>query len=420
MSNLKNKIEKDVLASCLLKIEQKLNWGSSDHWNTQDFEALSERLLEETQVLLSSTTLKRLWGKVQYHSSPNTKTLDALAQFIGEKNWRTYKQKEDSKAAVESVEFVAEETKSQRLSSDWQWFLVAGIALVAIIWYAFNQSATPTETLTLDTPEFSFKSRPVAEGLPNSVIFEYDASAAPANAVVEIQQSWDASKRNVVSAEEQLATSIYYTPGYFNAKLVVNDQIVAQHDVFIPTNGWLGLAEQQPVPIYFERDQIKQTDQISIAVELLEANAINPRLNDTYVSIYRVEDFGVEVGDFAMETTFKNTFGGGASACQKVEIILFCSGQAIIIPFSIPGCIAQNRLWVLDTLIDGKTHDLSAFGTDFSDWVKVKCVSKDGQISFWVNDTLAYELPLATEADRKIVGIRYLFQGTGAVKSLSF
>lgn len=420
MNNIKKETTGVNLANCLLSIEQKLNWGSSDDWNTQDFELLSERILEETGVLLSSTTLKRLWGKVQYHSSPNTKTLNALAQFIGENDWRTYKQKQEKEAIVNPTDDTQKKANATQPFRKWQLLIIASIALVVIIWYAFNQSTLPTEITPLDVTEFSFNSRPVANGLPNSVIFEYDASSAPENAVVEIQQSWDTRKRSIVSANDQLATSIYYTPGYFNAKLVVNEQIVARHDVFIPTDGWLGLAEQTPVPLYFEQTEIQQTDQIAIPIELLAANAINPKFDDAYVSIYRVEDFGVHVDSFTMETSFKNTFGAGVSACQNVEIILLCADQAIIIPLSIPGCIAQNRLWVLDTLIDGKTHDLSAFGTEFSDWVTLKCVSKDDKISFWVNETLAYQLPLEVEADRKIMGIRYRFQGAGAIKSLRF
>lgn len=75
---------------------------------------------------------------------------------------------------------------------------------------------------------------------------------------------------------------------------------------------------------------------------------------------------------------------------------------------------------MLDTLINGKTQDLSGFGTDFSDWVTLKCESKDGQIRFWVNDELAYQLSFNLENDRKIMGIRYRFQGTGAVKELEW
>ena len=78
------------IAKCRELIEKKLAWGKSDTWRSQDFETLSEKILEETKVMLSSTTLKRIWGKVSYESTPNMATLNALAQFAGYENWRVF------------------------------------------------------------------------------------------------------------------------------------------------------------------------------------------------------------------------------------------------------------------------------------------------------------------------------------------
>jgi len=80
------------IRACLNLIETKLAWGDSDKWNTQDFEKLSALIEDDTSVLLSVTTLKRIWGKIKYDSSPNVKTLDALTQFAGEGSWREFNQ----------------------------------------------------------------------------------------------------------------------------------------------------------------------------------------------------------------------------------------------------------------------------------------------------------------------------------------
>src|SRR5215470_13493404 len=82
--------EEPYLQHCLHRIEEMLQWGSSDRWQTTDFEDLHERILEKTGVSLSSSTLKRIWGKVKYESSPNLATLNALAIFIGFADWRSF------------------------------------------------------------------------------------------------------------------------------------------------------------------------------------------------------------------------------------------------------------------------------------------------------------------------------------------
>ncbi|OQP42744.1 hypothetical protein A4H97_11300 [Niastella yeongjuensis] len=73
--------ERLFLSKCRSVIDEKLGWGDSREWQSQDFENLSDRIFEETTVLLSSTTLKRIWGKVPYDSVPNLSTLNALVQF---------------------------------------------------------------------------------------------------------------------------------------------------------------------------------------------------------------------------------------------------------------------------------------------------------------------------------------------------
>lgn len=51
------------------------------------FESLSETIRRRTGVLLSPTTLKRLWGYLDESVSPRASTLDVLARFCG---WRDF------------------------------------------------------------------------------------------------------------------------------------------------------------------------------------------------------------------------------------------------------------------------------------------------------------------------------------------
>ena len=70
--------------------EEKTGWGNSDLWNNQDFLELSGMIFNHTGIALSHVTLKRIWGKVRYHSLPHTSTLNAIVQFLGYRNWREF------------------------------------------------------------------------------------------------------------------------------------------------------------------------------------------------------------------------------------------------------------------------------------------------------------------------------------------
>jgi len=82
--------EEELIRQCCKLIERRLNWGPGDRWSNHDFEQLGDKIFEKTKTKLSVSTLKRVWGKVNYDSVPTTSTLNALAQFSDFNDWRDY------------------------------------------------------------------------------------------------------------------------------------------------------------------------------------------------------------------------------------------------------------------------------------------------------------------------------------------
>ncbi|MGN0191567.1 MAG: hypothetical protein ACI39U_07930, partial [Candidatus Cryptobacteroides sp.] len=57
---------------------------------TTDFESLSVLIERETGELLSSSTLKRLYGYVSLNPVPRKSTLDILSRYIGKRNYDNF------------------------------------------------------------------------------------------------------------------------------------------------------------------------------------------------------------------------------------------------------------------------------------------------------------------------------------------
>ena len=58
---------------------------------TTDFESLSVIIEKATRDLLSSSTLKRLYGYVSLNTVPRKTTLDILSRFIGNRDYETFR-----------------------------------------------------------------------------------------------------------------------------------------------------------------------------------------------------------------------------------------------------------------------------------------------------------------------------------------
>lgn len=399
------------IEKCKTLIEKKLAWGNSASWQNQDFEFLSEKIFESTGIQLSVSTLKRLWGKVRYGNSPNLSTLNALAQFIGYENWRAFMsddiQTSNENDAIFNVETnIKTSSKTNKIHSTFIWW-GAGITLalgIIILMVFYRQD----KKLILGNVNFS--SKLVTQGLPNTVIFKYDVSNTNADSVF-IQQSWDSRLRKKVDITQKEFACTYYSPGYYRAKLIVNDSIVKEHDVFIESQGWTGIIERTPVPVYLPESIINKNDFFDISEADVSEQGIDFSKEIPWVSFTKVDkNIAVPCDNFFMEVELKNTYNKGNGICQNTRIDLLGTINMTGIPLCIKGCVGE-----LDFAKDGSVKDLSLFGVNFNDWVKVRFEAKNSHFKIFINNQLAYEKQAMTDIG-SIIGVRINFTGAGEMR----
>lgn len=415
-----------LLHKCKSLVQEKLGWEGSESWTNHDFQVLSEKIQEATGVNLSVATLKRIWGKVKYDSKPTITTLNTLAQFTGYENWRTFKQSQaevsgngNGHGHINGTEHTMQgnpgnaAAKTRKL---WRSGLV-GTALCGGILFIFLYGFRKAPEAQIHPAQYAFSSKKVVSaGVPNSVIFDYDASAAPVDSVF-IQQSWDPRRRTQVPRDGRQHTSIYYTPGFFQAKLVVAGEVVKEHNLWITSDGWMAIANEEPVPVYFKDADFRKQGMLSLPVSKMKESNISFQPETPWVSYYNVKDFGdIRANNFVFETAVRSDYKEGSGVCQFVNIVVVLEGSVITVPLSIKGCVSDLYMIVDDHGFDGKKTDLSSFGCDLSQWVKVRCEVKDGKGRVLINDRVAREIEVKNS--KKIVGLIYRFQGTGSINEV--
>jgi len=403
--------EEELISKTKNQIEKKLGWGDSLDWTNQDFLALSKKIQDELQIAVSHVTLKRIWGKVKYTSLPNTFTLNTLVQFIGYEHWRDFKIKNggtsNGLAGSPTPSRVPHPKGKKSLRP--LVTLAIGLAIGYFIWFGMGSKKE------IDGNDYSFHVKKTLEkGVPNSVIFDYDATKAPVDSVI-LQQSWDVKRRTKVSKDAHQRTLIYYLPGYFEAKLVVDEKIVKEQGILIASDGWLAAIDASPMPVYFKKEDVMVNGQMALSIDKLQGQNIRLAPQPPLVSYLNVQDFGaIYSDDFVFEAALKNDYKDGAAICQKTNIYLLCEGMAVGIPLCTKGCVSDISLFFSGFDAPGKQVDLSAFGVDFDDFVRVRIESAQGKAKIFLNDKLAFEIDHDIVRS-KIIGIDFVFQGTGSV-----
>lgn len=401
-------------------IEKQLEWGEIEHWRSYDFEKLSGKIQEKTGVVLSISTLKRVFGKVSYESSPSVTTLNTLSQFVGFEDWRVFCNScRDDKQLTEAPnkglkdERININVKKSHLLPKVVFFVAVSLLSGLFIFFVLSKKQAINN--------YSFSSKTIqTEGLPNSVVFDYDASSAGVNDSVFIAQTWDIRRKVSVSRTDKHHSSIYYYPGYFRAKLMIGKEVVKEHDIQIRTNGWLGLisADWGKEPIYFKQNEIVGAGEISVNKALLQKYNIHTSPELPPVRLFNQKDIhGIMTDHFTYETELKSDFSdGGNNTCQRVEVLLHSKNGILIVPLVNPACVGDIYLAAYGFYTNSQKDDLSGFGCNLNDWVKLSVVCTNRRIRFLVNGKEAYTATVAGQAT-EIIGVQYRFRGPGAVRN---
>lgn len=412
--------EKQAITQCLQLLESRLNWGSSQNWVNYDFEKLSLEIEQKTQVNLSVTTLKRLWGKVKYPHAPTLTTLNTLAQFLGHADWRSFTQSLPV-GQIETPVTVPNTPRAPRFTGfkiKRNWALVGALVLVVLL--AISAFVPEFFNFKVNQEQYSFKANKIlSQGVPNSVIFTYDASVSPTDSVF-IVQTWDIRRKTLVPKDQQHHSAVYYYPGFFRSKLIIGQTIVKTHDIQIATDGWLGLVENEPRPIYFKKSEILKGDRVEIDTQILRAYNLPLLPDPPKIRLFNQRDMGDLMTDnFIFETTLKSPYSGGSNACQFVEVLIQCKDDIMVIPLADKACAGDLRLYAAGAMAESKHADLSGFGCNLNEWNTLKVVTKDKKMVFYVNGKKAYSFTFPNDPTG-IVGVQYRFSGAGAVKDTRF
>ena len=342
---------------------------------------------------------------MNYASSPSISTLNTLAQFAGYANWREFK----IKSNVKRPSFI-----ESKVVPYLGIIISSTVVLTFILISFFSMTGIENKKAKTDFTRLKFSSQPVTVGLPNSVVFDFDLKGITSDSIY-IQQFWDPNKTIKLSPHQKQATGIYYMPGYFRSKLLIDGQIIKEHDLFIKSKGWLGTIDYKPIPKYFSSKTLSH-QYMSLPKAGIEEIALSEK---PLVSSYHlVDDFGKISGDnIHIKTAVRYVYNDKWATCQSSRIVILGTKGTIIIPFSKLGCVSDINLMLNDVYINGKENDLSAFGVDLSEFSDISIDIKDKKVTISVDEETIYTATYH-QTIGYFAGIRFRFLGAGEIDYL--
>lgn len=396
----------DIVSCC----ELRFNRGSAADWKHSDFNDLNREIQRDTDVNISPSTLKRIFGKVSVEDDyiPQQATLDAL------KKYGRYVESEipqPEPPALTQPEAKNNKANFKRLVIVLVTLLII-TAIVALVTLQFMKNKNVSGKISLTRTEGH---------LPATAFFDLQLPQTGDSVFVNFG---DKSPLLYIKSGEKKAAHIYYFPGVFTVSLQTRQHAIATAiattTAYISSNGWIafGCHRQDDIPVRFYAFPAVKSGSDSL-FQVTNNQLFKMGLDTTGPVLSRLSNytaFANSADDFIFETTFKNSLPDKGIYCRSTQFQISGSNSMIRFKWVSPGCSQRILNVVSEQTYKGATDNLSQFVLNLSQWNTVKLVNHNKQVSLYINGkeifTGAYQRSLGN-----IRGLFIEFEGSGSVKN---
>ncbi|HMS71155.1 MAG TPA: hypothetical protein PKD18_23580 [Saprospiraceae bacterium] len=390
--------EQQMVMACVQQIFISNGYENLSTISHRDYNLVAEEIAEKTGILISVSTIKRLL-KGQFSKAPQVSTLNALATYIGYKNWQEYKQ--HSKPNIQVIQ-------KTNLNINWKKasYLTASILMISLCVYVLRSNTANTQK----EESFSF-TKTTSNNLPNTVVFNYDVSEIPGDSFF-IQQSWDINRRVKIDPNAHTLTDIYFEPGHHIAKLIVNDQVIKTLPVKITTAEWFCYVKSpdfSSLPIYLQTKYNFEGRKLSLTEkDLVEAKVSVEEEKYIYLSLIPKDAY--KTGENFTFRARARLHEYRANHCPFILFDLATESQPFFFSAIKPGCESNSMAQFGERFMLGKQEDLSAFSYDIREWLDVRVEVKNKEITIFYNNQQVYKTQYKIDTGN-ITGFTFISNG---------
>lgn len=400
---------KDALNFCRRLIEEKLQWTENSKWTRREYELLSEEIFEKTGILLSLSTIRRVWNN-DFKNIPHKSTLNALAIFAGFNSWSNF--------IDESRNSLRKEPKSK---SRKKIILSIGFLLIIILLtFLISRKTNNCNIKVLGEMVFEY-SQKNKHSVPAIVVFNYNIENIQADSFF-IMESVDDYKKKLLKNKKGQLTSSYQQPGNYEAFLIANDSIIRKLKINIESENWIGMVQYsnspEEIPFYFTEKNLIKNGNLNIKrYQLLKSNIrIEDDLFVTYSKTLKSEK--PVYNDFIFRTRVKADSIEINSSSPRIFIALLFKKSFCYLPLIQHGAQDKLQLKYGKIILSANDSDLSGLGCNIYQWQDVKIKSNNDSVLFYINNKELIKISEYGELG-ELKGFSFNFQGIGSIDFIS-
>lgn len=399
---------------CCQKVAKKVGKETIADWKNSDYIRLSGLLYRQTKITISENTLKRIFGKLKTSTRyyPQKATRDALAQFIGYRDWHEFELLCAPVTQVPSIDHTLQKKVPARKKGNSSFYVLLGVLLISVIAFLgilhYRNRPIQDATLICLNPEGK---------TPHSAIFKVDRQGTGQTSLL---LDFGDSRPNRTIFKDSLVNHFYETPGRYFPVLYYKNMPIDTAIVYLRTEGWsaIGSMQHDTTRVYPILNK-----------NLLNADLPKASLDDVYhagidtnrtffLSYTNIKPTQISADNFELTTYVKTSPTRPGVRCSQVNFTIY--GENGLHSFTVmkPECVAWSYCQFSENNRYGASSDLRQLGHDLQNGGRICLRISNKQVNLFINDKLIMKTAYKKAID-KLMGIKIAFAGAGSFNQLS-
>lgn len=399
---------------CCKKVALQVGEKSISEWKNSDYIKLSALLHRQTKVHLSENTLKRIFGKLKKPTRyyPQKATRDALAQFIGFRDWYEFEllHPVTEKETTPDTFLAAAPVKTK--SNNTFYFILTFFTILTVtgIYYVLSNGEVRNVKLLCLNPEGKS---------PHSAIFKLNIkgklSDKLSNFIIDFADG--SLKRSNFS--DSIANHYYETPGRYFPLLYHKNAVIDTAYVYLQSKGWdiISTMQNDSTRVYPILKKISAAHDYHVTSrEVLDAGVDTSKT--FFVSFANVRPTAISADNFEFSAYITTSAERPGVRCSQVDLVVYGEHDKHFLSIIKPECTVWSSYKFSEVQKMGAKDDLREFGHDLTNGGQVKLRVENQKVVLLIDDKeifkTKYHIPIG-----KLMGFKVIFAGIGSFKNFT-
>jgi len=410
--------ETDYIDDCLRKVEEKFNKSSHNDWTDGDYKKLARSIADLSGTVISTHTLKRLFGKIKYKKfyNPQEATRDALAKYIGFDSWEiyvgTFQTQELNPVSSLKTEGEGKQVRKRNIPILLLLTLIISVTIVLLI----KQRTDRNKAIRLHVIN--------TEGaVPHTVTFKVNTEDFKTGSLILNYNSihpYLGGEYIITDQKDSVINYTYQVPGVFRPKLFSGQHLIDSATIVAKTEGWVSFYHPEKDRHNYWLDNMYRYSSMDgfLSLTPLELIKYGKDTSTVYYTSHRnIRDFGLPGENFTLETMVLNNNSTGGISCYDINLRIICLFSSSSIRIVENNCQGFALLEFAENRIEGMNADLSFLTRNKKNWTIVRIETRDKMVDLYLDEKKVYSGAFKSDMG-EIVGVEYRFKGSGKVDYL--